>query len=163
LRNALAGILAESFGVTVADVRVFDDQGEVLGRPEQVELDMIVKDGAVGGRQLAVTRQAGAQGVALFRQRGARRKSAGTSAAAWVLLCRADRSAEWSGVMAKSRAACRVSAFRCRSTAGFPFARGDRIGTQARGVLVLAGIEAGASFCPRTLPCAAAGLARGGY
>jgi len=44
-RNALAGILGESFGVTVANVCEFDDSGEVFGRPDQVELDIIVKNG----------------------------------------------------------------------------------------------------------------------
>jgi hypothetical protein len=44
-RNALAGILEESFGVQVINVNEFDDEGVVFGRPEQVELDIIVKDG----------------------------------------------------------------------------------------------------------------------
>jgi len=44
-RNALAGILEESFGVTVRNVCEFDDEGEVFGRPDQVELDIIVKNG----------------------------------------------------------------------------------------------------------------------
>jgi hypothetical protein len=44
-RNALAGILEESFGVTVRNVCEFDDKGEVFGRPGQVELDIIVKNG----------------------------------------------------------------------------------------------------------------------
>jgi len=43
-RNALAGILEESFGVTVRNVVEFDDAGEVFGRPDQVELDIIVKN-----------------------------------------------------------------------------------------------------------------------
>ena len=44
-RNALAGILEQSFGVTVRNVCEFDDAGEVFGRPDQVELDIIIKDG----------------------------------------------------------------------------------------------------------------------
>ena len=44
-RNALAGILEESFGVRVVNVNEFDDGGEVFGRPDQVELDIIVKNG----------------------------------------------------------------------------------------------------------------------
>ena len=44
-RDALAGILEKSFGVQVVNVNDFDDQGEVFGRPEQVELDVIVKNG----------------------------------------------------------------------------------------------------------------------
>ncbi|MBK1720429.1 PD-(D/E)XK nuclease family protein [Thiocystis violacea] len=44
-RDALAGILEESFGVQVINVNEFDDQGEVFGRPEQIELDIIIKNG----------------------------------------------------------------------------------------------------------------------
>lgn len=44
-RNALAGILEESFGVEVINVNEFDDEGTVFGRPDQVELDIIVKNG----------------------------------------------------------------------------------------------------------------------
>jgi hypothetical protein len=44
-RNALAGILEESFGVQVINVNEFDDEGTVFGRPDQVELDIIVKNG----------------------------------------------------------------------------------------------------------------------
>jgi hypothetical protein len=44
-RDALAGILEENFGVQVLNVNEYDDQGEVFGRPEQVELDVIVKNG----------------------------------------------------------------------------------------------------------------------
>jgi len=44
-RNALRGILEESFGVQVLNVVEFDDEGEVFGYPDQVELDLIVKDG----------------------------------------------------------------------------------------------------------------------
>ncbi len=44
-RNALKGILEDSFGVKVINVTEFDDEGEVFGRPDQVELDVIIKDG----------------------------------------------------------------------------------------------------------------------
>ncbi len=44
-RNALAGILEESFGVQVLNVNEYDDSGEVFGRPDQVELDVIIKNG----------------------------------------------------------------------------------------------------------------------
>lgn len=46
-RNALAGILEESFGVEVINVNEYDDSGEVFGRPEQVELDVIIKNGTL--------------------------------------------------------------------------------------------------------------------
>jgi hypothetical protein len=44
-RNALAGILEDSFDIEVLNVTEFDDKGEVFGRPDQVELDVIVQDG----------------------------------------------------------------------------------------------------------------------
>lgn len=44
-RNALAGILEKSFGVEVLNVNEYDDRGEVFGRPDQVELDVIIKNG----------------------------------------------------------------------------------------------------------------------
>ncbi|NBC46441.1 MAG: DUF3782 domain-containing protein [Gammaproteobacteria bacterium] len=44
-RNALAGILEASFGVEVLHINEYDDAGEVFGRPEQVELDVIIKNG----------------------------------------------------------------------------------------------------------------------
>ena len=44
-RNALRGILEDSFGVQVLNVVEFDDEGVVFGHPDQVELDLIVKDG----------------------------------------------------------------------------------------------------------------------
>ncbi|WP_295580012.1 DUF3782 domain-containing protein, partial [uncultured Lamprocystis sp.] len=44
-RNALAGILETSFGVSVRNVCEFDDAGEVFGRPDQGEIDIIVKNG----------------------------------------------------------------------------------------------------------------------
>ncbi|MDS4018978.1 MAG: DUF3782 domain-containing protein [Candidatus Competibacter sp.] len=44
-RDASAGILEKNFGVQVVNVNEYDDWGEVFGRPDQVELDMIVKNG----------------------------------------------------------------------------------------------------------------------
>jgi len=44
-RDALAAILEQSFGVQVINVNEYDDTGEVFGRPEQVELDVIIKNG----------------------------------------------------------------------------------------------------------------------
>ena len=44
-RNALAGILEKNFGVQVVNVTEYDDSGEVFGRPDQVELDVIIKNG----------------------------------------------------------------------------------------------------------------------
>lgn len=44
-RNALAGILTESFGVEVLNLTLYDHDGEVFGRPDQVELDLIIKNG----------------------------------------------------------------------------------------------------------------------
>jgi hypothetical protein len=44
-RNALAGILEKNFDVRVFNVTEYDEAGEVFGRPEQVELDIIIKNG----------------------------------------------------------------------------------------------------------------------
>ena len=44
-RNALAGILTESFGVDVLNLTLYDQEGEVFGRPDQVEIDLIIKNG----------------------------------------------------------------------------------------------------------------------
>ncbi|MEW6037434.1 MAG: DUF3782 domain-containing protein [Pseudomonadota bacterium] len=44
-RDALAAILEKSFGVQVINVNEYDDAGEVFGQPDQVELDVIVKNG----------------------------------------------------------------------------------------------------------------------
>jgi hypothetical protein len=46
-RNALKGILEDSFGVEVRNVTEFDDTGDVFGRPDQVELDVIVHNGVL--------------------------------------------------------------------------------------------------------------------
>ncbi|MFZ9738931.1 MAG: PD-(D/E)XK nuclease family protein [Prochlorotrichaceae cyanobacterium] len=44
-RNALAGILNESFGVDVLNLNLYDQEGEVFGRAEQIEIDIIIKNG----------------------------------------------------------------------------------------------------------------------
>ena len=44
-RNALAGILEKNFGVEVINVNEYDEQGVVFGRPDQIELDVIIKNG----------------------------------------------------------------------------------------------------------------------
>ena len=44
-RNGLKGILEEFFDIQVINVVEYDDTGEVFGRPDQVELDLIIKDG----------------------------------------------------------------------------------------------------------------------
>ncbi|MFO1431416.1 MAG: DUF3782 domain-containing protein [Candidatus Competibacteraceae bacterium] len=44
-RNALAGILEKNFGVQVLNVNEYDDEGVVFGRPDQIELDVIIKNG----------------------------------------------------------------------------------------------------------------------
>ncbi|CAK0781725.1 conserved hypothetical protein [Gammaproteobacteria bacterium] len=44
-RDALAGILEKNFGVQVVNVNEYDDQGVVFGRPDQVELDVVVHNG----------------------------------------------------------------------------------------------------------------------
>lgn len=46
-RNALIGILGASFGVEVLNVTEYDDAGEVFGRPDQVELDVIIQNGVL--------------------------------------------------------------------------------------------------------------------
>lgn len=46
-RNALRGILGETFGVEVVHVNEYDDEGIVFGRPDQVELDLIIRDGTL--------------------------------------------------------------------------------------------------------------------
>ncbi len=44
-RDALAGILEKSFRVEVLNINEYDEQGVVFGRPDQVELDVIIKNG----------------------------------------------------------------------------------------------------------------------
>lgn len=44
-RNGLKAILAESFGVEVLNLNEYDQDGMVFGRPDQVEIDVIIKNG----------------------------------------------------------------------------------------------------------------------
>ncbi len=44
-RNGLQAILEESFDVRVLNINEFDEEGTVFGRPDQVELDIIIKNG----------------------------------------------------------------------------------------------------------------------
>jgi hypothetical protein len=44
-REAIKGILEESFPVRVERYVGMDEEGKVFGRPDQVELDLIIKDG----------------------------------------------------------------------------------------------------------------------
>jgi hypothetical protein len=46
-REALAGILSKTFGAEVLHVIEFDQTGEVFGRPDQIELDVIIRDGTL--------------------------------------------------------------------------------------------------------------------
>ena len=46
-RNGLKAILTESFEVRVERYEDFDHEGMVFGRPEQIELDVIISNGAV--------------------------------------------------------------------------------------------------------------------
>ena len=44
-RDALAAILEHGFDVQVVNVTDYDDSGDVFGRPDQIELDVIIKNG----------------------------------------------------------------------------------------------------------------------
>ncbi|MGI9212778.1 MAG: PD-(D/E)XK nuclease family protein [Methylococcaceae bacterium] len=46
-RSALSSILMQSFGVNVLNINEYDDQGIVFGRPDQVELDIIIQNGTL--------------------------------------------------------------------------------------------------------------------
>jgi len=46
-RDALAAILEKSFGVAAINVNEFDDEGTVFGRPDQVELDVVIHNGTL--------------------------------------------------------------------------------------------------------------------
>ncbi|MBI4703024.1 MAG: DUF3782 domain-containing protein [Deltaproteobacteria bacterium] len=46
-REGLAAILQESFGVEVRNVREWDAEGTVFGRPDQIELDVVIHDGSL--------------------------------------------------------------------------------------------------------------------
>jgi len=46
-RNALKGILEKFAGVEVLNITEYDDAGVVFGRPDQIELDIIIKNGVL--------------------------------------------------------------------------------------------------------------------
>lgn len=46
-RNGLRGILQDSFGVEVLNITEWDDTGAVFGRPDQIELDVLITNGTV--------------------------------------------------------------------------------------------------------------------
>ena len=46
-RNGLKAILEESFGVTVERYQDFDHDGIVFGRPDQIELDVLIFNGTI--------------------------------------------------------------------------------------------------------------------
>ena len=46
-RDGLKAILEDSFDVEVLNVTEYDDEGEVFGRPDQVEIDVLIKDGTL--------------------------------------------------------------------------------------------------------------------
>jgi hypothetical protein len=46
-RNGLRAILERSFGVTVERYEDYDHEGKVFGRPEQIEMDVIVHNGTL--------------------------------------------------------------------------------------------------------------------
>ena len=46
-RQALAAVLTESFGGEVLNINEYDDAGDVFGRPDQIELDTIVRNGTL--------------------------------------------------------------------------------------------------------------------
>jgi hypothetical protein len=46
-RNGMKGLLQSFRGIEVLNVTEYDDDGEVFGRPDQVELDIIVRDGVL--------------------------------------------------------------------------------------------------------------------
>jgi hypothetical protein len=46
-RDGLAAILRDSFGVEVVRICEWDEDGAVFGRPEQVEIDVVIRDGVL--------------------------------------------------------------------------------------------------------------------
>jgi len=46
-RKALSGILADFPGLEIINVNEYDDEGIVFGHPDQVELDLIIKNGVL--------------------------------------------------------------------------------------------------------------------
>ena len=51
-RNALKGLLEQSFGLKVSNVTDYDNAGEVFGHPDLVELDVIVQAGMLILREI---------------------------------------------------------------------------------------------------------------
>jgi hypothetical protein len=47
-RSGMAGILRDEFGWQVEHVLIMDTEGYVFGRPDQVEIDIAIHDGAIG-------------------------------------------------------------------------------------------------------------------
>jgi hypothetical protein len=46
-RAAVKGILGEDFGMHVERYEAFDESGQVFGRPEQIEIDILMKDAKI--------------------------------------------------------------------------------------------------------------------
>jgi hypothetical protein len=46
-RAAVKGILGEDFGMHVERYEAYDETGEVFGRPEQVEIDLVIRDARI--------------------------------------------------------------------------------------------------------------------
>ncbi|MHC1610786.1 MAG: PD-(D/E)XK nuclease family protein [Candidatus Methanospirareceae archaeon] len=44
-RSAAEGILSEDFGIHVERYRAYDENGVVFGRPEEIEIDILIRDG----------------------------------------------------------------------------------------------------------------------
>ncbi|NQE45137.1 hypothetical protein C5S31_03820 [ANME-1 cluster archaeon GoMg2] len=44
-RNAVEGILSEDFGLHVERYETYDKHGEAFGRPEQIEIDVLIRNG----------------------------------------------------------------------------------------------------------------------
>ncbi|MBS1250764.1 MAG: hypothetical protein MAG431_02360 [Chloroflexi bacterium] len=44
-RKALKGILETSFDIKVLNISDYDDEGDVFGHPDQIEIDVIIQDG----------------------------------------------------------------------------------------------------------------------
>lgn len=84
-RNALAGILGDLFGLHVSRVVEYDHAGEVFNRPEQVELDLIIKNShlIIGEIKSSVSK-----GDVFLFERKARfyEKTHGVKADRWILI-----------------------------------------------------------------------------
>jgi len=46
-RAAAEGILGEDFGMHVERYMAYDEEGEVFGRPDQIEIDILIRDGKI--------------------------------------------------------------------------------------------------------------------